>query len=172
MSTAQQVALQSVSAGGSIATALAPASLVPVIGPIIAGVGAALTALFARKRPRQKREATRIVDELEPLLRQNRDAYLAGPRTPEAQAAALDNFDRAWAGLVAACNVPELGPPGQWCIQDRARGGKFDWFRLYRDPIAQTPPDIAAAVPWIGSGSAISPAVFLAVALIAMGALL
>jgi hypothetical protein len=81
--------------------------------------------------------ATQYVNDLEPLLRSNRDNYLAGPHTPDRQKAALDYFDQQWAHLrsSAACGGAVLGIAGRRCIADRARGGAWDWFSYYRDPI-------------------------------------
>lgn len=136
--------VQAVQAGGAAVTAVGVAtgaSWVPIVGPIVAGVSLALGLLFARKRPRQKVLATQIVNEIEPLLKQNLEGYLAGPRTRASQAQALKNFDDAWAWLTSAeaCGNPDLGDPGRWCIEDRQRGGKWDWFAMYRDPIANDP---------------------------------
>lgn len=120
-------------------TAVATASLaVPLIGAAVAGVALAITALLNRKGPKQKVETTRIVDQLEPLLKENVEAYLAGPRTVSSQAAALASFDHAWAWLTSAeaCGNPAYGNPGRACIADRQRGGKWDWFAYYRDPIS------------------------------------
>jgi hypothetical protein len=66
---------------------------------------------------------------------------MSGPRTRSSQAAALKNFDDAWAYLTSAeaCGNPQLGNPGKACISDRSRGGRWDWFSYYRDPIAQDP---------------------------------
>jgi len=137
-STAASVAAQS-----AIAAGVMPAALIPIIGPAIVGVTLGLHALFNRKGPKQKTLTTGLVDDLEPQLRANRDAYLEGPRTVEGQAAALQNFDSAWAWLTSneACGNPGYGKPGQACISDRARGGKHDWFALYRDPISQAAPN-------------------------------
>jgi len=163
-----------VQGGGAIATALAPAAAVPIIGAGVAAVGLALSFIFNRKRGRQKVAATQLVDELEPNLKQNVDAYLAGPRTASSQAQALNNFDSAWAWLSSAdaCGNAELGTPGKNCISERARGGRWDWFSLYRDPIANDPdvrPDSVAttlglpeiAMPdltkLVGGGSSIVP---------------
>lgn len=108
----------------------------------IQAVGLGINLLLGRRRGAQKIAATRIVEQLEPLLKQNVEAYLSGPRTQSAQAAALANFDQAWAWLTSpeGCGNPELGKPGIACIDDRKRGGKFDWFAAYRDPIANDTP--------------------------------
>jgi hypothetical protein len=114
-------------------------------GPIGAGIavaGALISALIANSGCGPTCVlATRIVDQLEPQLKANRDAFLAGSHTAADQAAALANFDAAWSWLSSAqaCGSPELGDAGRRCISDRNRGGQWDWFSYYRDPIASTP---------------------------------
>ena len=183
--TGQQIAMTAVSTGGQVATWLAPASAAGPIGLAVAGVAMALSAIFSRKRPKQKIATTRIVDELEPILRENRDAYLNGPRTAADQAAALANFDAAWQWLTSyeACGNPQYGDPGRWCIEDRQRGGKWDWFARYRDPIAETPPvdapgaaagplDTVTAEILPTGGRQIPPAALIGLALLAIGVML
>lgn len=122
---------------GVIHSGTALAAAVPVIGAAIAGVMIALTLLFNRKGPKQKVATTQIVDAVEPKLAENRDAYLALPvHYQSAQTAALANFDAGWQYVVSQCNIPEMGDPGQRCTSDRQRGGQWDWFAYYRDPIA------------------------------------
>ena len=77
------------------------------------------------------------VDSLEPLLAANRDAYLAGPHTPQRQQAAIQYFDQQWAWLKssAACGDRLLGDASRRCIEDRSRSGPWPWERYYRDPI-------------------------------------
>ncbi len=79
------------------------------------------------------------VDDLEPLLAANREAYLAGPHTPERQQAALLYFDQQWAWLKssAACGSRLLGGAGKRCIADRSRSGPWSWEQYYRDPIVR-----------------------------------
>jgi hypothetical protein len=145
LGSAGQATSMSVSTAGSVATIGAQsgwwlsAAAVPVIGAAVAGVTLGLQLLFNRKGPQQKVASTKIVDELEPLLQNNVEAYLSGPRTRSSQAAALQNFDDAWAWLTGAeaCGNAALGNPGKACISDRSRGGKWDWFSRYRDPISE-----------------------------------
>ncbi len=180
--TGQQVAAGAVQTGGAIATAVGVAqgaSWVPIVGPIVAGVTLALGLLFARKGPRQKVAATKIVEQLEPLLKQNLEGYLSGPHTRSSQAQALRNFDEAWAWLTSteACGNPELGNPGKACIADRQPGGKHDWFALYRDPIAKDPnvrDDATAQVlaETIARPFGLDPTAAVGVAAIALGVLL
>jgi hypothetical protein len=166
--------ITSVATAGTAATSLLPAAgaaaAVPVVGAAVAGVILALSLIFGRKGPQQKIASTRIVDELEPQLQANVAAYLAEP-TAANQAAALQNFDAAWAYLVSesACGSDSLGNPGKACISDRQRGGKWDWFAMYRDPIANTPPADGGSI--INSVSQ-SPLLLIAASLALLGVLL
>jgi hypothetical protein len=145
LGSAGQAASTAINTAGTVATIGAQsgwwlsAAAVPVIGAAVAGVTLGLQLLFNRKGPQQKVASTKIVDELEPLLKNNVEAYISGPRTRSSQAAALQNFDDAWAWLsgAEACGNPALGNPGKACLSDRARGGKWDWFARYRDPISE-----------------------------------
>ncbi len=78
-----------------------------------------------------------FVDDLEPQLAANRDAYLAGSMTRQQQQAALQFFDQQWAWLKSsqACGSRRLGAAGQACIADRSRNGRWPWETYYRDPI-------------------------------------
>ena len=84
---------------------------------------------------------TQYVDDLEPLLAANRDAYVSGPHTVQRQQAALQYFDQNWAWLKssAACGSKLLKQAGQSCLADRSRTGSWPWETYYRDPIAATP---------------------------------
>lgn len=148
---------------------------VPVVGAAIAGVTLALTAIFNRKGPQQKVASTKIVNDLEPQLLANLNGYLNGPRTRSSQAAALANFDAAWAMLISSdyCGSSQLGNPGKACIADRqqgacvwkdASGQCWNWFVGYRDPIANDPnvkPDtvqseISSFLPELTGGGALA----------------
>lgn len=111
-------------------------SIIPVIGPIIAGVTFGISKLFNRQGPRQKVATTLIVDKVEPLLQQNLNGYMSGPRNISSQAQALANFDAGWTYVVNNCQIPEMGDPGIRCVRERQAGGQWDWFARYRDPIA------------------------------------
>ena len=147
--TQQELGIDIASIGGSVATistlaitsGIIPtvgwmAAVIPIIGPIIAGVTFGLGKLFNRKGPRQKVATTLIVDKVEPLLKQNLDGYMSGPRNTSSQQQALANFDAGWTYVVDNCMIPEMGDPGQRCVQERQAGGQWDWFARYRDPIA------------------------------------
>ncbi len=148
---------QGVSIGSSVgSTALSTAAVQGALGISAAaagfatlGIGAAAAAVIMflnRKGPKQKVASTKIVDEAEPILKQNRDQFLAGPKTDEAKEYALAVFNQVWASVVAACGDQSLGNPGKACISDRQRGGKWDWFSYYYDPINSVDTKPAASV--------------------------
>ena len=108
---------------------------------IMSGVTSAISFITGRKGGKQKEAATILVERLEPELIRNLQAYQASDRTESIQAAALANFDQAWAWLESpdGCGTAALGKAGRACLADRTRGGSHDWFRRYRDPIANDP---------------------------------
>lgn len=130
------VAASTIASGGSFLGMTSAAVAVPVIGAIVAGVTLALVAIFSRKGPKQKVATTEIVNKVEPLLQQNLEGYMSGPRTKSSQAQAIENFKAGWQYVVDNCDVPVMGNPGQECVKDRQRGGEWDWFAYYHDPIA------------------------------------
>lgn len=136
--SAPQIAGGVLTAGGtgSIAAGLWGAAAVPIIGGIVVGATLALSALFARRGPRQKVATTQVVDAVEPHLRDNIDGYFAGPRTVSSQRQALANFDAGWQYVLENCGQAAMGDPGRRCVEERQPGGQWDWFALYRDPIA------------------------------------
>jgi hypothetical protein len=110
--------------------------------------------------------ASQVADKVEPLLRQNLDNYINAPvHYASMQAAALNNFDFAWAALSKACSNAQLQEAGQRCIADRQPGAChyrtspggwsgstytapgqdgsgstcWNWFVGYRSPIADDP---------------------------------
>ena len=140
-----QVVMSSTSIAGSAATGListgaiwatAPVWAVPVIGAAVAAVTVALALIFSRKGPKQKVATTEIVNKVEPSLKANLAAYLAGPRTQSSQAQALENFRAGWAYVVEYCDTPAMGDPGKACVKDRSPGGQWDWWSYYYNPIA------------------------------------
>jgi len=95
-------------------------------GPIGAGIAAGikgLQLLFSRKGPKQKVATTKIDQQVGPLLQQNLDDYLNGPRTQSEQTAALQAFDAGFEWLTENCLIPEMGAPGEACVKDRGRDG-------------------------------------------------
>lgn len=137
-----------------------------VIGTAIAGVTLAVGLFMGRMGPKQKVYTTKIVNDAEPLLQQNLAAYQASNHYASEQAQALANYDQIWSAVVASCDRPELGNPGQACIRDRERGGRWPWVVYYRDPIANDPdvrPDpspvdmVASVLGGIGSLGSLVP---------------
>lgn len=181
VASAPEIAGAGLTAASASGMAWATAAI-PIVGPIIAGVTLGLGFLFGRKRGRQKVAATKIVDDLEPLLQRNLDGYLNGSRTKTAQRQAVANFDAAWNYLIGpkGCGQEALGDPGHWCIDDRKAGGKWDWWKRYRSPIANDPdvkPDPTTAEKVSSTarheleqlGIGISPAAVAGIALIGIG---
>jgi len=115
---------------------------IPIIGGIVVGVTIGLTALMSRKGPKQKVATTEVVDTAEPLMAENRDGYLSGPRTEESRLQAIENFKAIWQWVVDHCDIPEMGKPGQNCVNERKPGGQWDWWAYYYDPIYN---DLAAS---------------------------
>lgn len=159
---------QIIGAGGAV-TGLTVGAIIG--GPVGAAVGGAIGivssligSLFSGGvGGQQKIASTNIVNQVEPLLKQNLAAYLASSRTSADQEAALANFDAAWSGVVQQCGNPQLGQAGVNCIADRERGATsgYDWFALYRDPIADDPnvqPSIAGSLlSAAGGGASLGP---------------
>lgn len=154
-----------VATGTSLAAAIFPAAIVPLIGPAIVGITIALTLIFSRKGPKQKTAATAIVNDVEPLLRDNVTAYLSGPRTVQSQKQAIQNFLAGWQGVLDNCGVAALGNPGKNCISERQEGahphwdgcppeGCQNWFQMYLDPIRNDTP-ISASGSSAGGGSSV-----------------
>lgn len=126
--------------------ALLPATFIPFVGPIIGGIALAVTALGIGNGCGQTCVvASQDADKIEPLLKQNVSAAQQqagannGCLTDAQKQAALQNFNDLWGALVNACSNPQLGDPGKRCVSDRQRGGKWDWFSYYYDPIASIP---------------------------------
>lgn len=145
-------AASTIAGGGSFLGMTSASLAIPVIGAAVAGVVLALTLLFNRKGPKQKVATTEIVNKVAPLLQQNLEGYMAGPRTASSQAQALENFKAGWQYVVDNCNVPVMGNPGQECVKDRQRGGEWDWFSFYHDPIANDP----SVIPDPGPGEMVT----------------
>jgi hypothetical protein len=84
---------------------------------------------------------TQCVDDLESMLRANRDAYLSGAHTVARRDAAVRYFDQQWAWLKSSqgCGSRLLASAGQRCVQNAPRDGQWPWETYYRDPITDTP---------------------------------
>lgn len=135
-------------ATGAITSIAGSTAIVPFIGPIIAGVTLAV-GLFLNRNAQyfaQAKATTGIVDSAEPYLKQNLVAWQQSSKTMAEQAQALANFDQIWGQVVQACSSPQYGGPGAACVNDRNRGGRWDWFGYYRDPIANDSSVVATSL--------------------------
>jgi hypothetical protein len=165
----QGTALVHSSVGTGMTTAAGVLLMAPdptMITKIAAGVleiGAAIQNFFFHPDC-NKIATTQIVNQAEVFLKQNLSAWQAlsaSQKTPEAQQAALMNFDNVWNQVLQACGSGQYGSAGQACIADRQQGGChyqvngkcWNWFSGYRDPIANDP-QVAANI----AAAAASPA--------------
>jgi len=71
-------------------------------------------------------QAVQIVNGFEPLFGRNRDAFAAGQISA---GEAKQTFESLWSQMVS--QLSRLGAEGQRAINDRAPGGKFDWWSAY-----------------------------------------
>lgn len=133
---------QGVGVAGSAAVGITPllttaAWAVPVVGTAVAAVTLAVMLLKNRRGPQQRIQTSQWADDAERVLQDNLGAFERQANSAT-KTVALENFDSVWAELVSRCGDPAMGNPGRACIADRQRGGKFDWWAAYRDPIERT----------------------------------
>lgn len=112
--------------------------------PISAGImasGTGIQVLTNLMQPTlrgvQQQDATSIVNAAEVYLKLNVNNFNASAKTLQDKINALAVFDGYWAQVVQGCTA--LARAGTNCINDRSPGGKWDWFKMYRDPIANAP---------------------------------
>lgn len=102
-----------------------------LIGPIASmfkGCGATCT------------QATKIADDSQKAAEQIFARWNAEPvKYYSIQQAALAAMEDIWRYLSGACSSATLGAAGQRCVSERQRGGKYDFFVHYVDPIANDP---------------------------------
>lgn len=117
-------------------------TIAPATGPAAPFVAAAglittlVSGLFAPDL--SKIAATKVVNDIEPLLQQNVNQWQgldSSVKTRSLQAAYEDVFNQGWYGVEQGCQRVG-GDAGSNCIGDRSRGGRWDWFSYYYDPIA------------------------------------
>jgi hypothetical protein len=143
---AAQLTLPALTIAGKLGAGWATAAI-PFVGPAIAAVTMGLGLMMHNKRiGKQKVAATKIVDQVEVELKKNVAGYLEN-RTPAAQQRATQNFQEGWDFVLENCSNPQLGTAGQRCITERQRGGQWDWFSYYLDPITNNPPTQPDPVP-------------------------
>jgi hypothetical protein len=137
--------------GSSLLSAAAQVGKVdPIAGAVLAVAGAMADIVSMFGPNPNNTYATEVVNQVEAdVMQPNLAAWQSGPtanKTLANQAAAEANFNSGWAYVLSACNNSALGSAGINCIKDRQRGGKFDWFKLYYDPIATDPAPAANAL--------------------------
>lgn len=141
ISTALPAAISS--APGAAQTGLMVASMAG--GPVGAIVGAAifgLSALFGgifgtSKIGKEKIAGTNVVNNMQQYLQANLDAWNRSGKSVEEQKAAVNGFYEIWNTLVSQCQ--QVSPDRPQCYTDRQRGGKYDAFVNYLDPIVNDP---------------------------------
>lgn len=152
--TQQQI---SATVGGALLSASRAAG---PAAPFLAAAGA-LADIVSLFGPNPYNEyATQVVNQVEAdVMKPNLAAWQALPaeeKTQTNQQAALQNFNDGWNYVLRSCNNPQLGSAGINCIGDRQRGGKWDWFAYYYDPIANDPNVVQASALSVFSGSGAS----------------
>jgi hypothetical protein len=166
--SAATAVIGSIAANGGTILGLTASSLVPVVGPIIAGITIGLQALIANSGCGPtcvvtSQWANQAAAQLDQLTQQY--FALPSPRTDAQKAVALATFDSVWQKLQQLCGQPGTGNAGVRCITDRqagactwrqkyqpaipgqpAIGACWNWFNGYRDVIANDPtvPDSVA----------------------------
>jgi hypothetical protein len=144
--------------------------------PFVAAAGA-LADIVSLFGPNPSNEyATEVVNQVEAdVMKPNLAAWQSEAKTSVNQQAALQNFISGWTYVMQSCNNPQLGSAGTHCISDRQRGGKFDWWASYYDPIANDPNvssggggTLAAGVSSLFGGSSLIPLLLLGAVLLAV----
>lgn len=121
------------SAGGAVSGATSGFMAGGPIGAVVGGAAGAILGLFSPSMGQiQATDATSVVNYWEPLLKRNVQMFLQNP-TPETQSAAESVFMNVWTTM--GNQLSQFGKGGQAGINDRAPGGKFDWWKAYLYPI-------------------------------------
>ena len=151
----------SIAAGGSgLILGMTPSLAMPIIGAAIMAATLGIELILNSGCGQTCIISSNWANNAETLLTQNIAAYFAlpAPRSAEAKAQALANFDNVWNYLSQECSNPSLGNAGVRCIQDRMAGACtwkqthapdypgqpdigacWNWFNGYRDPIENDP---------------------------------
>jgi len=152
--------------GGAAASAAGITSASLITAGVTAGIGliaAAVALWLGRAGPKQNVATTSIVNEAEPLLKQNLAAWQASPKGCADQATALANALQVWYAVAHSCAQPSLGDPGHSCLDDRlpqgvtfnyntfniVGNGMWDWFAWYVMPILNDPAAQSCCPPQI-----------------------
>ena len=161
------------SAGALTAIGISAAA-VPFIGPIVAGITLAISALgIGQGCGATCTQATDIVNQAAPLLQQNLDAATqtvqqSGCLTTDEVQVLENNFNQVFNAAMQGCaQIP--APGGTQCVADRQPGGKYDWTSYYLTPIKNMPvcqgSDASVSGSIVGSSSGFSGTTLLLIAL-------
>jgi hypothetical protein len=124
---------------GLITLSTTLAAAIPIAGALI-GVGVLIYSLLHNSRGLQQNDETsRMAEKAIAYMQQNLAAWNGSNKSLANQVQALANFDNAWEALKNFCLNGNEGDPGQRCVSERQRGGKYDCFVTLRDPIANDP---------------------------------
>ena len=123
--------------GAEIGTAFGP-GIGTAVGSAIGVVAGLIGSLFQTSKVGLEKEAgTKVVNQAQQLWEQNLAAWNSSVKTVVNQQAAETNFNNIWSWMVQGCSA--CCPDTPACVGDRQRGGKFDAFVTYYDPIANDP---------------------------------
>lgn len=162
----QQVTGAVASGGVSAGTGLLTGALTAGIGFGVSYGISQLVGYFTR-RNRRKEEATAVVNEAEVYLKGNLASFQNGDVGKQE---AVNNFNQLWNYVVLNCGKVG-GSPGERCISERQRGGRFDWFAWYLDPIANAVEEEGTVFVGAGTGGGggLDIGLVLAVGLLGLG---
>lgn len=156
IATAGSAVAAAASSGALLAIGIG-AQAVPIIGTIVGGIALAVAALGIGNGCGQTCTATTaVVNQVEPYMKQNvqaandQAAANGGCLTSAEVQTLVANFNQLWNYVQQNCSQVG-GPGGKQCIADRQRGGKWDWFSYYLDPINAFPVCSASSASSVAS---------------------
>lgn len=112
----------------------AASTAIPVIGAAVAGITLAVSYL-AQGCGATCTMTSNFVNQVEPYMKQNVEAWQSSGKSCAEKQQCISNFEILWQKVEDYCNNSQFGDAGKRCISDRSRGGKWDWFSYYLDPI-------------------------------------
>lgn len=131
--------VQAASSAGLITLSTTLAAAIPVAGAVVALGLVAFNLLHDSRAAQQKVETTNVVNRAEAVMKANLAAWNGSAKSFATQAACVKVFNDAWAAIENFCSQASEGNPGKRCVSERQRGGQYDYFANYLDPIAKDP---------------------------------
>lgn len=145
--SAASAVLGSIAASGGTVLGIAASSLIPVVGPIIAGLTMGIQALVANSGCGPTCVITsQWANQAAAKLQELKDAYFAlpAPRTDAQKAVVMANMNTVLQALKQNCSQPGTGDAGVRCISDRQA-----WACTWKQKYAPTyPGDPAIGECW------------------------